>query len=66
MSKTMSERKHSDKEFANADTVRRRAWIERALDSVKGRCTVGEEPVELREKVTTAPHLYVVDSERLG
>ncbi len=60
---TMSERKHSNKDFANAETVRRRAWIEKALDGVKGRFTSGEERIELREKVTK-PHLYLVDSNR--
>lgn len=62
-SETMSERKHSDREFSNADTIRRRAWIEKALDSVKGRFTIGEERVELDDKVTK-PHLYLIDSNR--
>jgi hypothetical protein len=60
-SMTMSERKHSDREFSNEDTVRRRAWIEWALDSVKGRFSVGEERIEFQNKATK-PHLFLVDS----
>lgn len=65
MSKTMSERKHSEKEFTNEDTVRRRAWIDKALDSVKGRFTVGDERLELRESAAKS-NLYVIDSKRLS
>jgi hypothetical protein len=65
MSKTMSERKHSEKEFTNEDTVRRRAWIDKALDSVKGRFTVGNERLELRESAAKS-NLYVIDSKRLS
>jgi hypothetical protein len=65
MSKTMSERKHSEKEFTNEDTVRRRAWIDKALDSVKGRFTVGDERLELRESAAK-PNLYVIDPKRLS
>jgi hypothetical protein len=65
MSKTMSERKHSEKEFTNEDTVRRRAWIDKALDSVKGRFMVGNERLELRESAAKSS-LYVIDSKRLS
>lgn len=65
MSKTMSERKHSEKEFTNEDTVRRRAWIDKALDSVKGRFMVGNERLELRESAAKS-NLYVIDSKRLS
>lgn len=60
---TMSERTHSDTDFENADTVCRRAWIEKALDSVKERFTIGEERVESPDK-EKKPHLYLVDSNR--
>lgn len=62
-SKTMSETKHSEVTFTNAETIRKRAWIEKALASVKGRLTVGEDGSESTSKARK-PHLYVVDSNR--
>ena len=62
-SKTMSETKHSEVTFTNAETIRKRAWIEKALASVKGRFTVGEDGSESNGK-SRKPHLYVVDSNR--
>ena len=62
-SKTMSKSKHSEVTFTNAETVRKRAWIEKALASVKGRFTAGEDGSDLTEKAEK-PNLYVVDSDR--
>ena len=62
-SKTMSETKHSEVTFTNAETIRKRAWIEKALASVKGRFTAGEDGSESTGK-SRKPHLYVVDSNR--
>lgn len=59
----MSETKHSEVTFTNAATVRKRAWIEKALASVKGRFTAGEDGSESTEKAGK-PNLYVVDSNR--
>jgi len=62
-SKTMSETKHSDTTFTNAETIRKRAWIEKALASVKGRFTDGEDGSDSTGSARK-PHLYVVDSNR--
>lgn len=53
--------KHSSTEFANEHTVRRRAWIARALDSVRGRFDSGgaEDNLQAAEK-PVKPHLYAV------
>jgi len=59
----MSKTKHSEVTFRNAETVRKRAWIERALASVKGRFTVGEDGSDATEKAAR-PNLYVVDPNR--
>ena len=60
---TMSDRKHSDTSFTNEQTVRRRAWIEKAVDSVRGSISPGEEVVEARAK-SRRPHLYIASSKR--
>lgn len=62
-SKTMSRTKHSEKTFTNMETVRKRAWIERALASVRGRFTAGEDGSESIDR-PAKPDLYVVDSNR--
>jgi len=59
----MSENKHSDISFTNAETVRKRAWIERALDGVKGKFAGREDGIESTEKAGK-PNLYVVNSKR--
>jgi len=59
----MSHTKHSEKTFTNAETVRKRAWIEKALASVRGRFTSGEDGSESTE-AAAKPQLYVVDSNR--
>ena len=59
----MSKTKHSEITFTNTDTVRKRAWIERAIAGVKGKFTGGEDGSESIEKAGK-PHLYVVDSNR--
>lgn len=62
-SKTMSKKKHSDISFTNEETVRKRAWIEKALASVKGRFSSGEDRIESTEKASK-PDLYVVNTNR--
>lgn len=63
MSKTMSDRKHSKIAFTNAETVFKRAWIERALASVRGRFSGGEDDNDTIDK-PGKPNLYVIDSDR--
>lgn len=58
----MSKYKHSGNEFANENTVRRRAWIAEALDSVRGRFDNGEDDT-LTSEETAKPHLYVVKTD---
>ena len=55
----MSKIKHSDSEFTNEETVRRRAWIDKALDSVRGRIEFRDDDVIVTEE-PEKPHLYVV------
>jgi len=59
----MSDIKHSEISFTNAETVRKRAWIEKALASVKERFTGREDGIETTEKAGK-PSLYVVNSNR--
>lgn len=59
----MSETKHSEISFTNAETVRKRAWIEKALESVKSRFAGREDGIESTEKAGK-PNLYVVNSNR--
>ncbi len=58
----MSKIKHSGTEFENEHTVRRRAWIAKALDSVRGRFDIGEDD-NLSQEVPAKPHLYVVKTD---
>ena len=58
----MSKFKHSDSEFTNEETVRRRAWIDRALDSVRGRIQFRDDDVIVTEE-PEKPQLYVVKSD---
>ena len=66
----MSKNKNSGNEFSNELTVRRRAWIAKALDSVRGRFEagdfeVGDEPLQAIEE-SPKPQLYVVKSDDQG
>lgn len=65
----MSDNENEQIAFRNADTLRRRAWIDRALSGVRGRLQPDGEgdPLQLAPPppVTgapspTRPHLYVV------
>ncbi len=58
----MSKTKHSGTEFTNEQTVRRRAWIAKALDSVRGRFDQGSEDI-LSSNESEKPHLYVVKTD---
>jgi hypothetical protein len=58
----VSKIKHSENEFTNEHTVRRRAWIEKALDSVRGRFDNGQDDA-LTPEETEKPHLYVVKTD---
>ncbi len=58
----MSKTKHSGTEFTNEQTVRRRAWIAKALDSVRGRFDQGAGDV-LGSEESVKPHLYVVKTD---
>jgi len=58
----MSKIKHSETEFTNEHTVRRRAWIEKALDSVRGRFNDGED-CDLTSEEKSKPHLFVVKTD---
>jgi hypothetical protein len=59
----MSNKKHSDTIITNEQTLQRRAWIERALDGVRGTLLSGEDGLEIRRK--PRPRLYVVGSSRV-
>lgn len=59
----MSQTKHSEKTFTNLETVRKRAWIEKAIASVRGRFTGGEDGPESTD-TALRPDLYVVDSDQ--
>lgn len=58
----MSTTKHSGTEFTNEQTVRRRAWIARALDSVRGQFDHGADDTLVSEE-PVKPHLYVVKTD---
>jgi hypothetical protein len=60
--KTMSKIKHSETEFTNELTVRRRAWIEKAVGSVRGRFDDGEG-CDLTAEESSKSHLYVVKTD---
>lgn len=55
----MSKMKHSGPEFTNEHTVRRRAWVAKALAGVRGRFEIGED-ANLVSEESAKPHLYVV------
>ena len=59
----MSDTKHSETIFTNEQTLRRRAWIERALNGVKGKSRIHEERIEPVEDAGR-PRLRVVNSDR--
>ncbi len=66
----MSDNENEQTSFRNADTLHRRAWIDRALSGVRGRLHPDDEsdlaaaappPVTGPETLPPArPHLYVV------
>jgi len=58
----MAKNRHSETDFTNEHTIRRRAWIAKALDSARGRGEGGEEDFLTAEE-PSAPHLYVVKSD---
>jgi len=58
----MSKTKHSETEFTNEQTVRRRAWIAKALEGVRGRFEQGGEDI-LTSEEPAKPHLYVVKTD---
>jgi len=62
-SNNMSHIKRSKKIFVNEDTVRKRAWIDKALAGVREKHTTGEEGFEPTER-PSKPQLYLVDSDR--
>ena len=59
----MSKIKHSKGSFTNEDTVRRRAWIEKALAGVRGNAASGEGDGSNQPK-KPRPHLYVVNPDK--
>jgi hypothetical protein len=60
----MSDRDDQDDIIRNPETRRRRAWIDRAIDSVRRRLESGEGIPEADETDTERPKLYVVRSGR--
>ena len=66
----MSDKENEQTAFRNADTLHRRAWIDRALSGVRGRLHPDDEgdlaaaappPVTVPETIPAArPRLYVV------
>lgn len=59
----MSDKKHSVPLIKNQETLRRRAWVERALAGVRGRAVSAEEP-PVEQPEAPKPRLYVVGSDR--
>ena len=57
----MSDTKHSDTDLKNEDTVRRRAWIDRAVNSAKEHVSAGEEYARAVEE-RSRPRLYIIGS----
>ncbi len=60
--KTMSKTKHSGSAFSNEFTLRRRAWIEKALEGVRGRNETTEDGQRFEDQ-SSKPHLYVVKTD---
>ena len=58
----MAKIKHSEAEFTNEHTVRRRAWIAKALDSVRGKVKDVVDDRHLSEDIAK-PHLFVVKTD---
>jgi len=66
----MSDNENEQMPFRNADTLHRRAWIDRALSGVRGHLHLDDEgdlaqapppPVtDLATLPATRPHLYIV------
>jgi hypothetical protein len=61
----MYDTKTSEQEFANEDTICRRAWIEKALASVRSIARRDAEATKANDK-TEKPRLYVVQNNRSG
>ena len=61
----MSETKHSDTIITNEQTLSRRAWIDRARESVRGTFEPECEAGESAER-PARPRLYVVKSNNSG
>ena len=61
----MSEIKHSDTIITNEHTLSRRAWIDRALESVRGTYEP-ERDLQESAECSVKPQLYVVKSNRPG
>ena len=59
----MSDKKHSETIITNEKTRQRRAWIDRALASVRRNPESGEEQGEVAD-TSSKPHLFVVSSNR--
>jgi len=59
----MSTKKHSDTIITNESTLQRRAWIDRAVASARGKIDRGEIPREAPDK-SDKPFLYLVNSDR--
>jgi len=58
----MSKNKHSETEFKNENTVRRRAWIAKALEGVRGRLDYVADDMLVTEKAAK-PDLYIVKAD---
>jgi hypothetical protein len=61
----MYDRESSEPDFANEDTISRRAWIEMALASVRSMARRAEEAGAKSEK-PKKPRLYVAKSNHSG
>jgi hypothetical protein len=62
-SNNMSQIKQNGITFTNEETIRKRAWIEKALDGVRGRFVGAEDILESNDR-PSRPNLYVVDSKQ--
>ncbi|MCL4780000.1 MAG: hypothetical protein KJ049_07395 [Gammaproteobacteria bacterium] len=71
----MSDSDNERTAFRNADTLHRRAWIDRALSGVRARLHREDEgelgqsappPVPMAAPQPPRPHLYVVPNRRSG
>jgi hypothetical protein len=61
----MYDRESSEPDFANEGTISRRAWIEKALSSVRSIVRRDDDAVS-DNSAAEKPHLYVVNSNRPG